>query len=381
MEFPLSQRYYNILGIEVLQKNGFEVEVWDFTPFLHPQSCQKQKSYETIDWEKYYIFQTLKEARSAILKLSNNCFIICMVSYQIKSFAIYRAISKIELPYCVIITTGLPLTNNKKSLFNSIRRLKKISPSKIIAALFSKIPYNNMGIKPADIALAGGAISTINNYPVSKKTNILWMHTFDYDIYLKECLNPVQIDEKMGVFLDEYLPFHPDYNFLGITPPSTAEEYYLSIRKFFELIESKYGVHIVIAAHPTSHYEDHLDYFGGRPIIKGKTAELVKKSGFAIAHMSTSINFAILFHKPVIFLTTNRLQQSHMEPYIEQMSSFIRKKPINLDINPMVIDWESEISINENAYRNYKHSYIKKMGSEELPFWQIFANSIKNYNE
>jgi len=378
---PLSQRDYDRFGIEVLQKNGFEVEVWDFTPFLHPQVNRNIKLFDAINWEKYSIFPTWNEARSAILKLQHNCFIICMVSYQIKSLTIYRALSKKKLRYCVFMANALPTISNKKSMLYSLRRLKKIDLFKVITVLFSKIPYNYMGIRPAAINLAGGAMSTIYNYPVSKKTNILWLHTLDYDIYLKKCLNPVHHDKKMGVFLDEYIPFHPDYIFSGLSVPSSPEEYYPSISKFFELIESKYGVHIVIAAHPISHYENHPDYFGGRPVVKGKTSELVQKSGFVISHMSTSINFAVLFHKPVIFLTSDRLQQSHMKPYIEQMASFIGKKPINLDINPLIIDWEKEISINENAYMNYKHSYIKRIGSEDLPFWQIFANFIKNYNK
>ncbi len=380
MDFPFSPWYYNILGIEILEKNGFEVEVWDFTPFLYPQAYQKIKPSDKINWGKYHSFLTWNEALSAVLKLTNNCFIVCMVSYQLKSFAVYKALSEIKLPYCVLMSNALPAIDNKKNMFSLLRKLKKLNTSKITNALYSMVPYNYMGIRPATLILAGGAMSTIYNYPISKKTETLWLHTLDYDIYLKECNNPVQSDNKMGVFLDDYLPFHPDYIHSGLPVPSTPEDYYPALCRFFDLIEKEYGVHIVIAAHPKSHYEDHPDYFGGRPVIRGKTAELVRKSEFAIGHMSTSINFAVLFHKPVIFLISNKLKQSYMEPYIELMASMLGKKPINID-NPTAIDWEKETSINEKKYINYKHNYIKKAGSEELPFWQIFANRIKKYNQ
>jgi hypothetical protein len=239
-----------------------------------------------------------------------------------------------------------------------------------------------LGIRPATIILAGGAMSIDFNYryPVSKKTEILWLHTTDYDKYLMERKTPVQSDRSMGVFLDEYLPFHPDFIHLGLSYPSTPEEYYPHLCKFFDLIEREYNVHIVIAAHPKSNYEKHPDYFAGRPVIRGKTVELVQKSGFTIGHMSTSINFAVLFHKPVIFITSNKLQRSFIGPYIELMASQLGKKTINVT-NPTLINWDKELSINEKAYMNYMHSYIKRDISEELPFWQIFANHIKNFNE
>ena len=34
IEAHFNQRDYNRFGIPVLLENGFEVEVWDFTPFL-----------------------------------------------------------------------------------------------------------------------------------------------------------------------------------------------------------------------------------------------------------------------------------------------------------------------------------------------------------
>ncbi len=366
--------------MEILQRNGFEVEVWNFTPFLHPQVNKEIMIPDSINWEKCYSFLTLNEALSAILKLTNNCFIVCMLSYQFKSFALYRALSKVKLPYCVLMSNALPSIGTKKNINAFLKELKKITPAKIINALLIHIPYNYMGIRPATIILAGGSKSTDYKYPVNKKTEILWLHTLDYDIYLEKYNTPVQIDTNIGIFLDEYLPFHPDYTHLGLSVPSTPEEYYPSICKFFDFIEREYGTHIVIAAHPKSNYEVHPDYFGGRSVIRGKTAELVRKSGFTIGHMSTSINFAVLFHKPVIFLTSNRLKQSFMGPQIDLMAFWLGKKTINLD-DPIVIDWKKELSINEKAYMNYKHSYIKKAGSENLPFWQIFANRIKNYNE
>ena len=54
--------------------------------------------------------------------------------------------------------------------------------------------------------------------------------------------------------LDNYLPFHPDFGTGSLIEP---EEYYVPLCHFFDHLERKYDVRIVIAAHPRSSYETH----------------------------------------------------------------------------------------------------------------------------
>ena len=96
-----------------------------------------------------------------------------------------------------------------------------------------------------------------------------------------------------------------------------------------------------------------------------------------IAHASTAINFAVLFNKPVLFITTKELQQNIISSYIESMALKLGKKPIYIDDSTKIDSEIDFLSINEKDYDMYKNSYIKKDGSEDLPFWQIFANYIK----
>jgi hypothetical protein len=55
---------------------------------------------------------------------------------------------------------------------------------------------------------------------------------------------------------------------------------------------------VVIAGHPCGHYEKRPDFFQGRKVIQGKTAELVKNAKLVILLESAAINFAILYKKP-----------------------------------------------------------------------------------
>ncbi|TAL09724.1 MAG: hypothetical protein EPO02_09505 [Nitrospirae bacterium] len=196
-------------------------------------------------------------------------------------------------------------------------------------------------------------------------------------MYLNERDRPVSADAKLGVFLDEYLPFHPDYDRLGLTAFSSADAYYPALRRFFDFLEHEHVVRIVIAAHPHSRYEDHPDYFGGRLVVKGQTLELVRKAGFVIAHSSTALNFAVLFRKPVVFVTTDSLQQNQrVARSIRVMASWLGKTPINVDA-PLGVDWERELTVDEKAYARYREAYIKKAGSPDKPAWQIVADHLK----
>lgn len=380
IEYPFGQRDYNRYGIEILQKNGFEVEVWDFTSFLQPKVYREIKVPDPISWEKCIIFLTCDKAISAILKLASNCFVVCMISYEFNSFLIYKALSKINIPYCVFMANALPPVSRKKSFIESLNGLKNITSINIINILFKLLPYRFFGILPATFILAGGMKSNYYSFPVSDRTETLWMHTMDYDIFLKESRSLLLTDSKMGVFLDEFIPFHPDNLYVGKSAYLLPEEYYPILCRFFDIIEHTYNIQIVIAAHPRSDYDKRPDYFNGRLVVKGKTAELIRKSKLVLSHLSTSINFAVLFHKPVIYITSNRLQQSYWGQYIDVMSSQFGKKPVNMD-NPGEVNWEEELSIDERAYANYKMNYIKKDGSVELPFWLIFSNRIKEFNK
>ena len=242
--------------------------------------------------------------------------------------------------------------------------------------LLRSIPYKYINVKVADIALSGGDRSVSYSYPIGSRTKTINAHSLDYDIYLKEQKFVPRNNKGTGVFLDEYLPFHPDYLRMRQKPFSKYEEYYSLLCRFFKYLEDVYGSKIVIAAHPRSNYEDHPDYFDGRRVIKGKTVELVRDAGFVIAHSSTSINFAVLYKKPLLFITTDSLQKSMQGEWIKSMASSLGKKVINIS-KTTHLDLNSELVIDEKIYETYKNAYIKKNGSEETFFWQIYADEIK----
>lgn len=388
--WKFDKRDYERFGIETLRQNGFSVEVWDFGPFLRPGIYKGPSVSNPPEYSSCRIFKRRSQATSALAGLSEGCFLVCTFAYTPNTYVIYRSISRNRLRYGIVMANASPLQENNLKLINLsgenikkmtfpaiLRKLKQLLSVNTLNVLFQKINFSWLGIQPADIVLAGGEKSmSYLGSTLGKNSKIIWIHSLDYDIYLNELKKNGSSDAENIVFLDENVPFNPDYKHLKLAPFSNPEEYYPVLRNFFDLLEHEFGFSVIIAAHPSSNEEELSAYFGNRQVFKGKTVELVRMSRFTIVHTSASLGYAILFKKPVVFVTTNRLDKSLLGPSINFVSSLLGKKPINLD-NNYNFNPEQEFSVNDIAYRDYRRKYLKTEGSQDLPFWQVFADSLK----
>ncbi len=107
------------------------------------------------------------------------------------------------------------------------------------------------------------------------------------------------------------------------------------------------------------------------------TAELIKNCEFVICHSSTSIQLAVLFQKPLIFVTTDELELTSFGKEIEIFANQFGKVKINLNKNLDRIDWKKELQIDYSKYAEYKTNYIKLPGTRESLCWDIINESIK----
>ena len=151
-----------------------------------------------------------------------------------------------------------------------------------------------------------------------------------------------------------------------------------NLRNFFNKVETETGCIVNIAAHPGYDGSSYPDEFGKRLAIVDKTIEMISRSNFVMIHCSTAVSFAVIFRKPIIFLTLNQDEELVREqnPEIEHMASWFGKIPINIE-HPIDLDWDKELKINDDLYLNYKNSFLITKGTEEINSWQIVANRIK----
>ena len=173
-------------------------------------------------------------------------------------------------------------------------------------------------------------------------------------------------NKNFAVYLDEDMTEHPDYLHQDIPPHCTADKFFPEINKFFLEFEKKTGLEIIIAAHPRSSFSKDRNPFPNHKIVFGKTIELVKKSKLTFAHMSTSMNFAIFYNKPIILLDSNQYSKA-LRNYIGLWSSKLDLEVINISI-----DWPLSIpsfKSNQKVYNRYKNNYIKEQSTPEKFVW------------
>jgi len=390
--FTFSKWDYERFGIEIMKKNGFSVEVWDFTPFLNPEAYKTLKVPDPIDYKEYNLklFKRNSDILNKIVCLESDTIIINLLLPDYRLFHVFKRLSKLNIQYGLLIPNAIPMLRNvsdnspqfdRKKLINLIKKIKDLNLVKIEKRIPRKISYRLYKINFPEFILAGAGTQALITYnpPIGQKTKIIWIHSFDYDMYLKDLLKPLNSNlkgKKYTVFIDEYLPFAHDYVYMGLKSPVTPERYYSLLCKFFSRVEKETGLEVVIAEHPSSMYEKHPDYFENRRVIRGKTSELIRDSEFVLMHYSTSISFAILYNKPVIFFVTKEIEQSKRDiGFIQAFSLELNKGYINID-NNYNINWDKELTIDKEAYANYKEKYIKRKGTEDKLFWQIVADEI-----
>ena len=199
---PFCQRDYKRFGIEIMNNNGFLVEVWDFTPIIYPEVHRTVKPLDSIDSSKhsyYKIYLRKIEAKKAIANLKKDTIIISIAAgYSFKTYFIYKELSKANISYCLICSNAIPNYLKIKELSSGINRriinyvygkLKSINLQRISEFIFKNISHYYLPIQFSKFIFAGGSQSILNyNIPRSVDTKIVWCHTLDYDLYLDNML-------------------------------------------------------------------------------------------------------------------------------------------------------------------------------------------------
>jgi len=301
----------------------------------------------------------------------------------LKVLRLFRLFEKYNLKTAFFARYGLPIYSDL-SLFKKIANVCK-NPVKIlrfikhsfITTILNKFGYTNS----YDIVFTAGEL-TKNNFK-DKAKQIVEINFSDYDKYLELKVKQndrLLVNKKYCVFLDEYLPYHPDFKMLNI-PTVNDKNYYKSMNSYFDLIENKFNIEVVIASHPKSNYSENT--FNKRKIFKYKTAELVKYSEFAFAHMSTSICYAVFFNKPIFFLYTNEYENIYNNlylPFILKMAKVLDRQVFNIDKIGDRFDFTSfDTSINDDLYLNYINNYFTTPKSNNLLSKDIVLKFLKEY--
>tara|TARA_B100002003_G_C14145583_1_gene550800 strand:+ start:449 stop:1651 length:1203 start_codon:yes stop_codon:yes gene_type:complete len=384
VESTFNKRDYERFGIEILKNRGFYVEIWDFTPLLRRNYFKKYTPPDYMDSDFILRIATKEEFLRNVTDLKGNEIVMNIIGGVNKSnYFIYEAFKRYKIHYGNL-RFGPILKYDKQSIVrlriayfiaNPFKTLHKIFGVTMRKRLIRGLEENEAYL-PNYIMCGGKAAFNYAKHTAGNNTKLILVHELDYDLFLNENENSSKnIYGDYAVFLDQYNPFHPEQHGQGVAMTRTycaPDLYYNEINKYFLQIEKSFGLEVIIASHPRA---NNNDYFEGRKVSRGDTIKLVKHSKLVLAHYSAATNFAILYNKPVIFITSSKFTIRHKldtKRFAKELGS------IPVDISNKNIKITQLPTINEEKYNLYKENYIKMKGLPEKNTWEIFADYCEN---
>jgi len=351
--------------------------VWDITKIVFGEKIDDFTPFDKMDDSFIKTMQRKCEVVSLIKKTPKSTIFFVLTSFHLKKLWLFLAISRNDLNYALyrFYLNFSYLKANYKSKTKITSRLKKVfSKNYFYHKLANNKPFiKALRIKPSTYVFAGGRNSDLKGVLITKKTKVILCHTLDYDIFLSKKDN-ISITQHV-VFLDQYLPFHPD-DIRAEKKFGRAELYYLSLCSFFDFFEKNTGFKVVIASHPRADNYKKKNYFGGRPVLFNQTPDLIYKSQYVICHYSSAISFAVLYNKPILFITNNAIIEHGSSHYIEDMATYFEKSPINISNQLDISSLDPLLRINSDLYENFKDQFIKAKGTPELPTFKIIEKVL-----
>lgn len=357
--------------IDGLVEKGVNVEYWDIVSIVR----EEHNDHGMVAPAFLHIIRTFGELEAKLcLQENRDAYFVMLISEGGCYTKTYRLLSRNNCRMLSIAQGAMPSPDK----FTEEKILNYLShPFKLLRRLidFSKtIFYKKTNlIKPFDIIFAAGN-SIMKN--VTYSSRIVPINMCDYDQYINERFASGLMEKgRYAVFLDINAVFQSDLKISNL-PSLNPSDYFSSLNRFFGLLEREYRIDVVIAAHPTSNYNNEI--FQGRKIYRLKTPTLVRDAEFVITHHSTSLSYAVLNIKPVIFIYTNEMLTLYKETVIRHINAqadYLKSKVYNVD----EIIHGNQVAIKDIdilRYDEYKYSFLTTHESEFLTTQEIIYKEI-----
>jgi hypothetical protein len=370
-ESPFTRRDYDRFGIEELSAN-FDVRVVDCTPWIHLHVWEKFNGVRHT-YGGYRLVRDSDDLNAVMLEGAGGIAIDFMGPGS-HAETIRLRLKNDKVPITAIQSGLLPPAYQQSGFAGRVRGFLRGHSG--MRSMVNRLRGMAAGGEQsfADLVIMGGT-SGMERDEVKNATHRVAGHCFDYDIYLGLRNRPCPPRRPYAVFLDEDFVYHSDFEVAGVKPPLSEPEYYPALNRFFRDFEQATGLEVVFSAHPRSNYAARPGLLEGRPFVLGGTAELVQGATIVLTHVSTAQSFAVLWNKPMAFLTSNELGACRYGPMINVRASLFNKAAINMSAE---VDFNMArlLEIDAERYVAYTDAYLKMPGSPELSTWDILRNYL-----
>jgi hypothetical protein len=374
-----SERDYIRFGVENMIAKGMEVCLWDFSKIRENSICIDgfvDNSYNV----SRRIFNNKRDIDQAIPELKE----VFLIDYRSGIYNLYdkKWFQKLGAKIIMLDQGLLPASYWSPSMSEYISIFRHQIVNLSISAVFRKFLklFRSSLFKDQDnhfqydIKVCSGSVSKCGDREYEIRS-----HAFDYDTYLNLLNDNNYKTFNQIVFVDSNVTNHSDFIELGLTPYCTKDRYYKSINSFFDFVENALHMPVIIAPHPrTKDSSNLINLYNNRKVSNCSTAELVRGCNIVMSHVSTSINFAVLWKKPLLILSTNEIERS-LYFAIESICRLLEVNRINVDKYDKGVNLLQHANLPIKNYSKYKKYLIKTESSPDEKSSDILIKGLEKY--
>lgn len=367
---PITNWLFNRFGMNFYEDSNINYECWNITNF---KNSKLFNFYEDLAQNKKIIyFNNYSELFLKVKNLNKNYFYI---NYNIKKYFILDIIIQRLIKYKkskkIYVTNTLYPYRKYKLKFTELIKINLYK--KILFKIIFKV-YGYLEVK-------SDYYFSCNEHFKPNSNKFFHINTLVYNDYLSYLkLNQKKIINKENnyfVFIDQMYVDHPDWIISKKNFKINPKEYYNQINIFFNKINRKYDCRIVIALHPRR--QKKINELINFEQVSNKTISLISNSKGIFTHDSTSLQYAVLFKKPIYFIVNKNISNSKRMKNITFISYLLDRTIVNLDKN-LTIAIDKSYAINEIAYTNFINKYIKSIYALNVNSWEYIVSELKKIN-
>ncbi len=385
------QRDYTRFGCDEFKRRGYEVRLISCWNVLRNGQNLDTQSESFRNAPGVETPNSREELFDFLDTLQPTDFILPMVGLTYENYWLFRALSERGLRYSFVNRGKIPSTYLLRLTATSgVRRLLGMTfrnARQFLTRLYNKlhlvaqIGLDYWRIDGPLIEIRGGVYQApfTSLFPFSGKSEKVDVEGFEL-FWAKQSEDDPAVTtvEKYALFLEGGVGNQPDAAIWNIPRPKTIDLYFESLRKTLDKVEANTGHPVIIALHPKSSYSkseaDRL--FGGRVTIQGKTAQLARNASCILVHYSTSMSFAAIYRKPILFLTNSTLRDFPEGEYVDFMASWFEQVPLDMDL----IDDQSIAipPVRDDVIDRYVHNFLRAKNASDEPAWVVVSRTFEH---
>lgn len=214
----------------------------------------------------------------------------------------------------------------------------------------------------------------------NRKTIVVPISTIDYSKILikkRNKIKSIKYSNNYAVYLSDRDYNMPPEEALKIKTIKSNFSFYgwhKPLLNFFDNLEKKFNLKIIIAAHPKAIKKNNIKMFSPRRVFFDKTYKLIEHCKFVIALRSSAINYAVIYKKPIIFLTGKDLTDSQ-NTSVSLIAKHFNQTPFNINSKFDRNKIDRCLDFKKKSFTKFKRDYISNLQNDR-PNFEIINDKI-----